>query len=76
MPSRYHANSQHPHADRRSGISRSRHLLLVGLALALSLVVLYTKDILIGDARWWNLTMAALLIAVLVRYVRAQHDEP
>mgnify|MGYP000495356390 CR=1 FL=1 len=47
---------------------RSQHPQILAAALA-AVVVMYAKDQVIGEARWWNLVMAALLLVVLVRYL-------
>lgn len=46
-----------------------RYRLNVLTAALLAVVVLYAKEWVIGDARWWNLVMAGLLLAVLAMYL-------
>ena len=50
-----------------------RHRLNVLTAALLAVVVLYAKEWAIGEARWWNLVMAALLLAVLAAYLWQDH---
>jgi hypothetical protein len=45
---------------------QNAHVLLAALA---AVVVMYARDQVVGEARWWNLVMAARLLAVLARYL-------
>jgi hypothetical protein len=49
-----------------------RDSFLFALTLILAIVLLSAKETLIGDARWWNLVLAGLLLVLLVQYLRAQ----
>ena len=52
---------------------RERLLLLMAVLLGIALSL--TRRMLVPDARWWNLVMAALLLGVLVLYLRRDHEE-
>jgi hypothetical protein len=41
----------------------------VVIVVLAALVLVYAHERLIGDARWWNLVMAGLLLLVLARYL-------
>lgn len=41
----------------------------ISVVLGLVMVMAMVKNALIGDARWWNLVMAVLLLAILGLYL-------
>ncbi len=41
----------------------------VSVVVGVAIMVVLAKDALVGDARWWNLVMAGLLLVLLARYL-------
>ena len=56
-------------AGEPSNSSPDRLTVVVALSSAAAIVIL--KQTYVGDARWWNLVMAVLLLGVLAVYLRA-----
>lgn len=51
----------------------TRHRLNLLIAALAAVVVIYLHGRFVGDARWWNLLMAGLLLALLARYLWRGH---
>ncbi len=51
----------------RSMTSEGRAIVII---VASMMVFAWAKQALIGDARWWNLVMAGVLLVLLVLYLR------
>ena len=54
--------------------SMHRHI-PVSIVIAATILVMVAKDMLIGDAGWWNLVMAALLLVALADYLRRKRSQ-
>ena len=47
----------------------------IAIALAATVAVMYLKERYVGDARWWNLAMAGMLVVVLILYLRRERRQ-
>ena len=46
----------------------------ISVVIGIAVILMVVKEAVIGDARWWNLVMAGMLIVVLVAYVISEHQ--
>ena len=46
----------------------------ISVVIGTVIILMMVKEAVIGDARWWNLVMAGLLIIMLVVYLIGEHQ--
>ena len=51
-----------------------RDRLPISVVIGIAIIMVVVKDAVVGDARWGNLVMVGLLMAVLVFYLISEHQ--
>ena len=51
-----------------------RNRIPISVVIGTVIILMVVKEAVIGDARWWNLVMAGLLIMMLVVYLISEHQ--